>query len=78
MQEIDKLGKGLKEVKEGQDQIKGEMEKNTVAIGQLKKEQGNVREGLGVVKRECERRHQEMTDRVENLRQEVKAETQKG
>ena len=54
------------------------MEKNTAAIGQLKKEQGRIREGLGVVKRDCEKRHQEMTNRVENLRQEVKAETQKG
>ena len=47
-------------------------------IEQLKKEQGEIREGLGVVKEECERRHQEMTERVENLWQEVKAETQKG
>ena len=30
------------------------------------------------MKEECGRRHQEMTERVENLRQEVKAETQKG
>ena len=30
------------------------------------------------MKAECERRHREMTERVKNLRQEVKAETQKG
>ena len=78
VQEIDKLGKGLEKVKEGQDQIKGEMKKNTVAIGQLKKEQGGIKEGLKAVTVECEKRHQDMTERVEKLGQEVKAETQKG
>ena len=30
------------------------------------------------MKRDCEKRRQEMTNRIENLRQEVKAETQRG
>ena len=36
--EIDKVGNGLKEVREGQDQIKEEIGKNTTAIKELKRE----------------------------------------
>ena len=49
-----------------------------MAIGQLKKEQGKIREGLKVVKEECEERHRDMTERVEKLGQEVKTETKEG
>ena len=76
--EIDKVGDGLKKVKEGQDQIKNEIEKNTTAIKELKREQGRIRDGLGVVKKDCEERHKDMIKRVEKLHTEVKAETQKG
>uniref|UniRef100_A0A8C4Q1L4 Uncharacterized protein n=1 Tax=Eptatretus burgeri TaxID=7764 RepID=A0A8C4Q1L4_EPTBU len=78
MGKIDKVGRGLGEVNKGQDQIREEIGKNTTAIEELKREQGKIKEGLGVVKEDCEKRHQEMTDRIENLRKEGKAETQKG
>ena len=72
------VAKEMGEVKEGQNQLKEEIKKNTTAIKELEGEQGKMNKGLGVVKRDCEKRHQEMTNRVENLRQEVKEETQKG
>ena len=58
------LQNGLEGVKEGQEQ--------------LKKEQGEIKKGLEDVRKVCERRHLEITERVENLRQEVKEEMQKG
>ena len=57
--EIDKLGKELEKVKEGQDQIKVEIGKNTTAIKELRREQGRIRDGLGVVK-DCEERHKDI------------------
>ena len=44
-------------VKEGQDQIKGEIEKNTTAIKGLEESQEGPKEGLKAVTEECEKRH---------------------
>jgi len=58
------VAKEMGEVKEGQNQLKEEIKKNTTAIKKLEGEQGKINKGLEVVKKECEKRHQDMTERV--------------
>uniref|UniRef100_A0A8C4Q488 Uncharacterized protein n=1 Tax=Eptatretus burgeri TaxID=7764 RepID=A0A8C4Q488_EPTBU len=75
VEEIDKLGQGMKKVKEGQEQIKGEMRKNTRTIEQLKEEQGEIKKGLDVVKEECRARDEVITKTVKEMEQKAEEKT---
>ena len=66
----------MKKVKEGQDQLKGEIRKNTTAIEKLKEGQQETKRELAAVKKECKSRHEEMTEMVREMGRKAETETQ--
>ena len=73
--EVDKLGQGVKETKEGQGQLEKEMGRNATAIEGLRQSQQETRDELEAVKEGCRARHEEMTEIVGELGQRVETET---